>query len=384
MRAGPVVPILLLSLAAAAGGCGGGAGGEGPATSAIPMSLLQESWNAYTARFIQADGRVIDWPGGQVTTSEGQAYAMLRAAWMRDRPTFDRVLGWAQANLNQGVRDDHLWAWRWGRAGDGSWRVLDAAFASDAEQDAALALLIAWKSWDDPRYLASARETLADLWERGTMVVSGRRILLAGDSLCQGRTCRLNPSYQAPYAYRIFARHDPGHDWATLVDTTYWLLDANAQMTATHLPSNWLRIEVATGTLQPGSDEDAAYSYDAFRTHWRLALDAALYSEPRARSFLDRSLAWVVDRWQRDQKIPAVIAAGGGAMVDYEAPEMLAVLMAALQPSAPDVADAMQRRVQSSYAGGIWGDRDAYYLQNWAWFGSALYGRQLAPFELVK
>ena len=372
---------VMLGLSVTALGCGSGAG-EAPGP--VPPSLLQESWNAYAARFIQADGRVIDFQGGQVTTSEGQAYALLRAAWMRDRPVFDRVLGWARANLNSGVRDDRLWAWRWGPASDGSWRVLDGAFASDGDEDAALALLVAWRTWDDPQYLVQARLTLSDLWERGTTVVQGRRFLLAGDSLCQGRTCRINPSYYAPYAYRVFARQDPGHDWGALVDTSYWLLDTNSRMTATGLPSNWLRLDTASGALQAGNEDDAAYSYDAFRAHWRVALDAALYGDPRARGFLDRSLAGIVERWKREPHLPAVIGADGGARADYEAPEMLAALMAALGPSAPDVADAMQRRVQSTYAGGIWGDRDAYYLQNWAWFGSALYGRQLAPFELVR
>jgi endoglucanase len=386
VRGRAILAAALLGLAGAAGACGSGGDGTGSpgAAGGSPASLLQESWSAYAARFIQADGRVIDFQGGQGSTSEGQAYALLRAAWMKDRPAFDRVLGWARANLNQGVRDDRLWAWRWGRASDGSWRVLDSAFAADADEDAALALILASRTWNDPQYLAQARETLADLWERGTMVVQGRRILLGGDSLCQGRTCRINPSYYAPYAYRIFARYDPGHDWASLVDTTYWLLDVNSQMTATRLPSNWLRLDTATGAVQPGSAEDAAYSYDAFRTHWRVALDAALYGDARARAFLDRSLPALAERWNRDQRLSAVIAADGRALADYEATEMLAALMAAFQPSAPDVAEAMQRRVQGAYAAGIWGDRDAYYLQNWAWFGSALYGRQLAPFELVK
>jgi endoglucanase len=225
---------------------------------------------------------------------------------------------------------------------------------------------------------------LADLWQQGTLVAGGRRYLLGGDSLCQGPTCRINPSYYMPYAYRIFAHHDPTHDWMALVDTSYFLLEANEQMTATGLPSDWLLLDTRSGALRAGSEEDAAYSYDAFRVHWRIALDAALYQEPRARAFLARSLAWAVERWNRDSRLPAVISAQGDALADYESLEMLSALMAALQPSAPPVAEAMQRKVQAAYAGGIWSDRDAYYLQNWVWFGNALYGRQLGPFELVR
>ena len=112
-------------------------------SQATANDTLRQGWAAYVGRFVQPDGRVVDPKAGGITTSEGQAYAMLRAVWMEDRTIFDRTLAWATEHLNQGVRDDHLWAWRW----DG--RVTDTAFASDADQDAALALLMARRTWGD-------------------------------------------------------------------------------------------------------------------------------------------------------------------------------------------------------------------------------------------
>src|ERR1700674_5745842 len=50
-------------------------------------SLLAAAWSGYKDCFIQPDGRVIDFQRDQVTTSEGQSYAMLRAVWMNDRTT---------------------------------------------------------------------------------------------------------------------------------------------------------------------------------------------------------------------------------------------------------------------------------------------------------
>src|SRR5262249_26754738 len=158
-----------------------------------------------------------------LSTSEGQAYAMLRAAWIADRATFDKAWRWSRDNLVSGVRPDHLMAWKWGARGNGTWGVIDAAFASDADEDAALALLMAWKRWNEPAYLSEARLILDDLWSRATVVAGGRRQLLAGERLCEGSSCRLNPSYAAPYAYRIFARHDPAHAWNELVDSSYAL-----------------------------------------------------------------------------------------------------------------------------------------------------------------
>src|SRR5215472_3824549 len=56
--------------------------------------MLKESWTAYKNRFVQADGRVIDLKAEGVSTSEGQSYAMLRAVWVGDQQSFDRILEW--------------------------------------------------------------------------------------------------------------------------------------------------------------------------------------------------------------------------------------------------------------------------------------------------
>jgi len=354
-------------------------GGDRATPSSAPEdAVLRQTWSAFQARFMEADGRVVDPKAGGITTSEGQAYAMLRAVWMGDRPVFDRAYAWAVEHLNRGVRSDRLWAWKW----DG--RVIDAAFASDADQDAALALLMAARTWNDPSYLERARGTLADLWDKGTLVAGGRRYLLGGDSLCQGRTCRLNPSYCAPYAYRYFARDDPAHPWSELVDSSYALLEANAALTTTRLPSDWILLDTRTGALTLGSEQDSQYSYDALRVHWRVRLDGVLFAEPRAAAYLRSSLAWSADRWRRDGRLPAAISAQGDPRVEYEAPEMQATLMAAMEDWAADVAGSMDQRLQASLSNGLWGDRDSYYLQNWAWFGTALRRRTLTPFERLR
>ena len=53
-------------------------------------------WSAYSARFIDGQGRVIDRSSGDRTTSEGQAYAMFFALVGNDRASFDRLLEWTQ------------------------------------------------------------------------------------------------------------------------------------------------------------------------------------------------------------------------------------------------------------------------------------------------
>ena len=346
---------------------------------------LHESWKAYLAHFVRADGRVVDHKAGGISTSEGQAYAMLRAVWLGDRAVFDRTYSWGRSHLNAGVRKDRLWAWKWAKSAAGRWEVVDTAFASDADQDVALALILAFQTWKDDRYRRDAAAILADLWTLGTIDVQGRRFMLAGDKLCEGQTCRLNPSYCAPYAYRIFARHDRERDWRRVVDSSYFLLEGASDLTGTHLPPDWLLLDTSTGRLGLPPRKDSAFSYDAMRVYWRVAMDRELFGEPRADQYLKKTLPWLIGQWERAGVLPAAVSSSGQDVAEYEAPEMLAALMAAVQGSRPDIAAAIERRLRALYKNGIWADhagaRDSYYLQNWAWFGTALYERHLAPFQ---
>ena len=79
-----------------------------PADSPIE-AFLGTAWTAYKEVFIRPEGYVWD-EARQEVTSEGQSYALLRAAWMGDRETFDRVFAWTEAHL---ARPDGLYSWQW-------------------------------------------------------------------------------------------------------------------------------------------------------------------------------------------------------------------------------------------------------------------------------
>ena len=266
-----------------------------------------------------------------------------------------------------------------GRGNGGTRQVLDRAFASDADQDAALALLMAYRIWGDERYLKDARATLADLWTLGTIEVGGTRYLLAGDSLCQGQTCRMNPSYAAPYAYRIFAIFDRERDWTRLVDSAYALLENVSRLTDTRLPPDWVLLDAATGTFRLSNQKDSSFSYDAFRVYWRVAMDRELFRDGRADQYLKQTLPWLTARWKQTGTLPTVIASTGKPLATYESPEMLAALMPAWRAYEPELADAIHKKLQAKYERGMWVDETSYYLQNWVWFGTALYEGYLAP-----
>lgn len=133
--------------------------------SALAASRADENWRdwkAFVDSQIQADGRVIDFTTPeQQSTSEGQSYALFFALVANDRATFETVLGWTANNLCEGQLGGRLPAWQWGRRADGSYGVLDAHSAADADAWIAYALLEAGRLWRAPRYAESGRALLA-------------------------------------------------------------------------------------------------------------------------------------------------------------------------------------------------------------------------------
>jgi endoglucanase len=344
------------------------------------LAILQESWLAYRDRFIQGDGRVIDREDNDRTVSEGQAYAMLRAVMINDPVTFDRTLTWAEHNLRRkdeaGEPTDSLWAWKWGEHDSGEWQILDANFASDADLDAAYALILAARRWNCSAYLDIAREKLNDLWDLSTGTIRRRQYFIPGpkEAFWNDTTGYiLNSSYFAPYAFRLFAQVDPDHRWMRLVNSSYDALERDANLSRVGLPNDWVAINPRNGRFQPlpaSHPLTTRYGFDAYRVWWRVAWDAAWFQERKADRFLRRHLSYLEDLWQTEQQIPARIDLSGAAIVDYEATSQYAMLYYAFGRVNPDVAEEIyQQKLLPVYNDGIWDNDNAYYTQNLAWFG---------------
>ncbi len=382
---------------------------------AASPELLQESWETYRNRFIQADGRVIDWEAEGRSTSESQAYAMLRAVLIDDPDTFARTLKWGENNLRRqrnGLPLDSLWAWKWGREpGDTAWGIVDGNFATDADIDAATALILASRRWNRPDYLALAQTKLQDLWTLGTAVPDTtvpdtavpdavsvsegvaekaaptatssppqRRYLLPGprEAFVRGDRLILNPSYLAPFAFRLFATVDRDRDWLSLVESSYFVLNQSAQLSAVGLPSDWVawdRPSQRFAPLDASGDLLTQYSFDAYRVWWRVAwdlagVDASGADAAEAKRFLQEHLVYLVDRLRSQQFIPAQIDLRGKAIATYEATSQYGMLYSALQWTDPDLAARLfQQKLWTTYQAGLWDDASAYYSQNLAWLG---------------
>lgn len=365
-------------------------------SSALPAStpnreLLVESWDSYRRRFIQRDGRVIDYEASDRSTSEGQAYAMLRAVMIDDSATFALTLNWGENNLQRlenGKPIDNLWAWKWGRDEDGNWGPIDKNFASDADIDAITALIFASRRWNRPEYLELAKTKLEDLWKYSTVVGQNKTYLLPGPkaAFVKDSSIILNPSYFAPYAFRLFAQIDPERDWLSLVDTSYEVLEDSTQLSTVNLPSDWVILDAETGkyqSLPADSPIKSVYSFDAYRVWWRIALDASWFNSSRARNYLETSIQHPLKLWREQSNIPARINLEGKALVNYEATSQYAMLYAATKLLQPEVAqELLEKKLIPQYQQEVWDDNEAYYTQNLAWLG--LLSPSAIPPELLQ
>jgi endo-1,4-beta-D-glucanase Y/4-amino-4-deoxy-L-arabinose transferase-like glycosyltransferase len=340
--------------------------------------LLDEGMSYIDQRFgnngayANADGSVF---------SENQAYAMLRAVWSDDRESFDAAWSWTREEL---LRPDGLLAWRWENG-----EVVDPSAAADADIDAALALLMASRQWNDWRLLEEGTAMVKAIWEHEVVEVDGKPFLAAGPWATTDDIIALNPSYFSPYAYHIFQEVDPSNDWLGLITTGYDTLFALGHIeygdgTPAGLPPDWIGLDRATGELVPlvlDGRDTTRYGYDAARTYWRVALHRLWVDDGRAWAYLEQA-GFLQEEVERKGWVSAVYSYDGEVVEPDPSTVGTAGALGALMALDPELADDLfatefieqwNREDGQAY----WGNPDDLYAQEWAWFAIALYADAL-------
>jgi endo-1,4-beta-D-glucanase Y len=345
--------------------------------AATNATITKRFERSQSGAYVSSDGSVL---------SETQAYALLRAVWSDDRAAFERVWTWTSANL---LRADGLPAWLWR---DGA--IVDVHSATDADTDIALALLMGGRRWNDSRLIQEGREMVAAIWRAEVVSVAGKPFLTTGDwvtSADQG-VVPFNPSYFAPYAYRVFREVDPEHDWTGVIDSGYESLFAASRETlgavrSAGLPPDWVGVDTATGAVSPlpleGKPDTTVYGYDAARTYWRIALDREWSRDGRADAYL-RQAGFLRDEVARKGAPSAVYAHDGSVVSDGSSMVSTAGALAALSTLDSDAAHGLYAGhvlggvVSSAGEGHVWwGSPGDVYEQAWGWFATALYAGEL-------
>lgn len=359
--------------------------------------MLSALWNEYKLEMLDpVTKRTLDKQQANITTSEGQSYTMLRAVWQNDQPTFDVSWKWTQDNLKRPT--DSLPAWLWGERADGTYGILTDRngqnTASDADTDLALSLVYAGNRWHNPAYTDTATTMIADIWKQDVVIIQGKPVLTADNQEQTNPTqVIVNPSYFAPYAYTVFAKLDPNHDWLGLRGNMYALLDQasalalNAPRSA-NIPPDWISVNRQNGAITPdlSSGQTTHYSYDAMRVPFRLALDYQWNGAPEAKSLLSH-YGFFAQQWNSTGKILAAYDHQGMPVrPEQESPAIYGATLGYFVVENPHVATQIyEAKLRPLYDAttGTWAKSTGYYDSNWAWFGMALYLGQLPNLALL-
>jgi endo-1,4-beta-D-glucanase Y len=354
--------IASLAMLTASGGCKQG-----------PWAL----WNSYSARFIDASGRVIDPQGGDRTTSEGQAYAMFFALADNDRATFERVLTWTQTNLSGGDLSSRLPAWLWQKDEKGEWKVADPNSASDADVWMAYTLLEAGRLWKAPQYTAFGRQMLALIAKSEVADLPGFGLLLMpGPAGFQhDKVWTLNPSYMPLFLFERLAQVDPTGPWRQIARGIPKFLDQSARHGyamdwVDYVPGDgfYPAVEQPAGskeTIEPGG------SYDAIRVYlWAGMLDGHGKTRAAILSAVPAMSVYLAHHDAPPEKISAQgIPQGKDGSVGFSA-AVLPYLRAFSNLSIENAKQTIRMSLQRDPNSGLYGKEVAYYDQNLALFAT--------------
>lgn len=332
--------------------------------------ILLDSWRSYVNNFIK-DGQVFDWDRG-ITTSEGQAYALLRSVVENDKPTFDSVWMWTKWHM-QFRNEDKLFSWKW--EGDSkTGKLRDSSPASDADIDIATALILAGKKWSNQKYEEVAKEIINDIWKQEVMKLGdGKLYLIAGTWAQYGDSITVNPSYISPASFRIFSEVDKNHDWKKLINDSYYLLNKSSDLNTDGLPPDWITINKTTQQLSPSKEQNLSnnFGYDAMRVYFRIAQDTIWNNSPQALSYL-QSHNFLINYSKQNSKIPDGFNTKGIPVTNYENNAFYGALLPYLKIVDSAIYQEIKDKLQNQYTNGEWKENNSYYTQNWVWFGIAL------------
>ncbi|WP_031433319.1 glycosyl hydrolase family 8 [Methylomarinum vadi] len=223
----------------------------------LPVSVEQD-WQSYKERFVQADGRVVDTGNAGISHSEGQGFGMLLAVSNDDRRIFDIIWRWTRQHLQ--LRKDELFIWR--RRPDTALEDEDMNNASDGDIIIAWALLQASQKWRNADYRLEADKIMQAIKQQLVIEWNGRPLLLPGAYGFQhGQSVEINLSYWIYPAFNAFNQVDKDPVWMKLTENGLHLLKT-ARFGPHRLPADWLALNK---NHEPEPQRTARFGYDAVR-----------------------------------------------------------------------------------------------------------------------
>ncbi len=246
-------------------------------------SMIKEHFSKWKNAWYDANQGWIYAPEGTCSTvSEAIAYGMLIAVYIDDgsngaKDMFDKLYGtWKSSGGNGGGMN-----WRVGcEGGTGS--------ASDADFDAALALVMAAKQWGQDSYLNDAKTIIS--W-MATNDINGSQIK-PGNAWNDA----FNPSYATTANFQIF-QDVAGGSWTNVISQAYTDLTACQNGTTGLVPDwcDWSSHQPTKTSASVQQSEAAGFFDDAARTPWRMAWAYYWFGDAKAKAFNAKITNWLYD-----------------------------------------------------------------------------------------
>ncbi|MEO0561136.1 MAG: glycosyl hydrolase family 8 [Chloroflexota bacterium] len=343
-------------------------------------NIVTQAWQAYRQNYIfcgescaDSVGLVFDPSIDHIAVSEGIGYGLLLAVMLNDQHVFDIIYDASQTVAYDETNGLHHW--RINQNGT----VIDAASATDAEQDIAAALIFAqtmvdsgqWNQHPKHPYGESARDLLDSIY---TVHVLDEQYLMPGTLPGFDWVNYANPSYFSPAWYRLYNEFEGNDRWTPLIDTGYELLEQSPGA-ANGLAPDWMSAdgEAAHAHCRQFNITDSncqfVMSYDAIRVPWRVAKDCLWYNDPRACAWSERGAAFQ-NSLPPDERA-RMYDLDGSLIVDYQDVTMVSMwLFAAEAGDMPFMAAELREQLRTfgdPDRNGYWGASDAeYYNQSLA------------------
>ncbi|GAA3516048.1 hypothetical protein GCM10022393_32570 [Aquimarina addita] len=307
----------------------------------IGTNDIKDSYISWKNNFVDANcsnnaARIkFDQPGFSV--SEGIAYGMLLAAYANDKELLDGLWTYYKTHMNgNGVMNWKI---------EGCSTVVGQNGATDAELDAAIALIIAGNRFGNNStfdYHQDARNLIAAMKQHE--VEANTYVLKPGDAW--GGSENTNPSYFAPGYFKVFGEFtNDSSFWNAVVDKTYQILNANLSVNnaVDCLVSDWCKADGSYSEIVPWAHEAGkTFYYDAGRTPWRIATDYLWYGDSRALNYVQKCENFVDSKGGIDQ-IKAGYKQDGTVIGNYTDPVFTGSFATALQSSSD------QNKVNQAY-----------------------------------
>ncbi|MBX9853628.1 MAG: carbohydrate-binding protein [Cytophagaceae bacterium] len=250
----------------------------------------QSAYNTWKTNFLAscANGRYrVKFDDPNQTVSEGIGYGMLLSAYAGDRAIFDGLWNYYKDNRNShGVMN-----WKIG----GCSGTVGANGATDAEIDAAMALIVAhyqWGSTSGINYDADAKALIGAI--KSFEIESGSNVMKPGDFF--GGSNITNPSYFAPGYFRVYASFTGDAFWNAVADKCHDVINKNLSVNgaAGGLVSDWCKADGGYSPDAGGYNQGGRlYLYDAARTPWRIAVDYVWHGNTSAKTYSKKSSDFV-------------------------------------------------------------------------------------------